>query len=282
MKTVGGNTLDPRFNQIPCPVLRTLVKEDAVKVGPQGQVDLDELKKALRGIGANDMVANILVKGGHGASPVKPELLRDASRPELDFYRLRGSSLDHAGDTRILRDPSKTFSPERLDALLALSSDGKTLSLADLALANKINVADEKGGVRDAVFGMAELGALLLVFGTRREDGVKALKKEDVVTLFRDNKLPEGFQAGDVGVMDVVGALAKMSFFRVFTTGGRALAGLEHATDKPRMLDQTSLEGLRTALCPAGMRPKASPAVSQAEVAQLHALPPESKPRVEG
>jgi hypothetical protein len=270
MKTVGGSALDPRFHQIPCPVLRTLVMEDAVQVGPDGQVDLDALKKALRGIGANELVATILARGGHGAVPVKPELLRDASRPELDFYRLRGSSLDHAGDTQILRDPSRAFSPERLDALLALSSDGATLTLADLAAANKVNVAAEQGGLRDTVFGLAELGALLLIFGKRRDDGVKALKNEDVIALFRDSRLPEGFTPGDVGVLDVVGALAKMAFSRTFNTGSRALSGLELATDKPRMVDQTSLEGLKSALCPAGMRPKASPAVSQGEVAQLH------------
>lgn len=267
MKVQGG-ALDPRFNQIPCPVLRTLVKEDLITVGPEGQVDLDQLKRAFKGLGVNDLVSNILASGGHGASPVKPELLMNAGRKELDIYRLRGSSLDHAGDTRILRDPGKPYSQERLDALLSLSSDGKTLTLADLAAANKQNVRDENGGFRDAAFGLAELGALLLVFGKRRDDGVKALKLEDVATLFRDHKIPEGFTPGDVGVLDVVGAVAKMTYHRIFTVSGRSQAGLDLATDKPRALEQSSLDGLRLALCPAGM--KSSPAVSQTEVASLH------------
>jgi hypothetical protein len=263
--------LDPRFREIPCPVLRTLANEQRIDVGPEGQVDMEQLKKALRGIGASELVSQVLVRGGHSAAPVKPELLRDQGKKELDFFRLRGSTLDHKGDSQVLRDPSTTFSPERLAGLLALSSDGKTLTLADLAAANKRFVAEEDGSLRDTVFGVAELAALLLVFGKRREDGVKALENEDVVSLFRDAKIPAGFEPGDVGLTDVVGAMAKMAFHRMFTTSGRAVAGLELATDKPRLLDQTSAEGLRSALCPAGMRPKASPATSQAEVAQLHA-----------
>ncbi len=125
--------LDPRFREIPCPVLRTLANEQRIDVGPEGQVDMEQLKKALRGIGASELVSQVLVRGGHSASPVKPELLRDQGRKELDFFRLRGSTLDHKGDSQVLRDPNTTFSPERLAGLLALSSDGKTLTLADLS-----------------------------------------------------------------------------------------------------------------------------------------------------
>ncbi|MBI2372425.1 MAG: hypothetical protein HYV07_00365 [Deltaproteobacteria bacterium] len=270
---VSTGALDPRFTQIPCPVLRTLVKEDRIQVGPEGQVDLGQLQKALRGIGASDLVSKLLAHGGSNAAPVKPELLRDASRPELDIYRLRGSSLDHAGDTRVLREPAQTFSQARLDALLSLSSDGKTLSVQDLALANKLNTSEEHAGLRATGLGIAELGALLLIFGKRDENGVKRLNKDDVVSLFRDSTLPEGFVPDRVGVLDVVGVMAKMTFHRQFTVGGRAVAGLEAATDKPRMLNETSLEGLRQAMCPAGMRPKASPAVSEAEVVALHQGP---------
>lgn len=266
---VGQQSLDPRFNQIPCPVLRTLVKEELIKVGPDGQVDLAELQRALKGVGASQLVSTFLVKGGHDASPVKPELLLNADRKELDIYRLRGSSLDHTGDTQILRNPDRAYSEEQLQAVLALSRDGKTITLEDLALANKLSVDAEPGGLRATVLGMAELAALLLVFGKRNDAGVKALKKEHLVSLYRDNLLPEGFEAGKVGVLDVVGALAKMAFQRMFTIGGRAQAALELATDKPRMLNETGIDGIRLAVCPAQMK-ASSPPVSQAEVAKLH------------
>ncbi|MBI4816579.1 MAG: hypothetical protein HY791_09985 [Deltaproteobacteria bacterium] len=267
---VTSNGLDPRFHEIPCPVLRTLVKEQAISVGPEGQVDLAQLQKALRGIGVSDLVSKILAHGGSDASPVRPELLRDSGRKELDIYRLRGSSLDHLGDTRILRDPSVPFSQERLDALLSLSTDGKTLTTKDLALANKLNVGTEGGSFRAVGIGLAELGALLLVFGRRNQDGVKALQKDDIVALYRDSKLPDGFEAGNVGLMDVVGTIAKMAFQRTFSVGGRAMAGLEAATGKPRMLNESGVEGLKRGLCPAGMRPDVSAAVSARDIEELH------------
>lgn len=282
MKVGGGQqALDPRFNQIPCPVLRTLVKEDLITVGPQGQVDLEQLQRALRGIGASNLVSKFLAGGGVNASSVPPDLILGSGKKELDIYRLRGSDLDHTGDTRILRDPNRSYSPERLQALLDLSSDGKTITLEDLAASNKRNVAEEPGGLRATVLGMAELSALLLIFGKRNEQGVKALKKEDLVSLFRDNKLPEGFEANKVGVLDVVGALAKMAFQRTFTVGGRALQGLDNATGVQGNLQKTGADGLRLALCPAMNGSMKGGAVSEAEIAQLHAPKPGAQQQVQ-
>ncbi len=152
-----------------------------------------------------------------------------------------------------------------------MSKDGKTLTLEDLAAANKRDMRAEDAGLRDVFIGMAELAALLLVFGKRNDDGVKGLRLDDVVSLYRDSKLPEDFKPGNVGLMDVVGAMAKMAFHRQFTVGGRAQAGLDAATDKPKMLTETAFQGIRQATCPAGMRPQASPAVSDRDIAQIHA-----------
>lgn len=258
---------DPRAETIPCPVLRTLVNADMLTPDADGFVKIDQLKEALQGIGIRGAALQGLL---FGARNVEAGAFLKALRTDaFSLYKLKGSDLDHKADTQILRDG---FSQARLDRLLSFSGDGATLSVADLARAQKEQFAEEPPGGRGAVLGVAELAAVLLVFGKRDEDGVKRLRKEDVVSLFRDAKIPDGFEPEPVGALELIAAVAKMAYAHKTTTAGRAKAGLDKALGRSEMLDATSAKGLQNAMCPVGMRPSTkTPPVSLKEVCDVHA-----------
>ncbi len=257
---------DPRAATIPCPVLRTLVGENKLTPDKDGMVDVAQLKSALKGLGLSFAARTGLAFGAKQNEA--GSALRALTTSEFSLYKLAGSDLDHAGDTQILRGG---FNEARLDRLLAFSGDGKSISVQDLARAQKEQLAQEKTGARGVVLGVAELAAVLMVFGKPDQDGVKSLLKEDVVSLFRDAKLPKGFEPSKVGLMELVGTMSALAYHQHFSTPGRAEAGLNKALGRSEMLDQSSVLGLKSAMCPVGMKPRtATPPVSTDEVAALH------------
>lgn len=257
---------DPRAESIPCPVLRTLVNEDLLTPDKDGMVDVAQLKRALKEIGISAPVRALLAGGAKNNEA--GSFLASLRMNEFSLFKLAGSGLDHKADTQILRGG---FQQDRLDRLLSFSSDGESITIADLARAQKQQLAEEPTGARGTVLGVAELAAVLLVFGRPNDDGVKGLRKQDVVSLYRDAKFPEGWQPQDVGLMELVAAMAKLAYHQKTSTPGRAQAGLDKALGRPEMLEQSAVKGLKNAMCPVGMRPtKASPPVSTAEVVALH------------
>jgi hypothetical protein len=257
---------DPRAATIPCPVLRTLVGEGLLTPDKNGMVDVAQLKSALKKIGLSFGAREGLAFGAKQNET--GSILRAMTTSQFNIYKLAGSDLDHAGDTQIMRGG---FNQARLDRLLSFSSDGKTISVQDLARAQKEQFAQEKTGGRGVVLGVAELSAVLMVFGKPDADGVKSLKLEDVTSLYRDAKFPTGFKPSKVGLMELVATMASLAYNMHFSTPGRAEAGLNKALGRTEMLDQSSALGLKNALCPVGMRPRtATPPVSRDEVAALH------------
>lgn len=263
---------DPRAVGIPCPTLRTLVNEGLLTPDKDGFVKVEQLRSALKSIGVRGAVLEGLAFGARNNEA--GSFLKALRTNEISLYKLQGSDLNHKADTQILRGG---FDQARLDRLLSFSSDGKNITIQDLARAQKGQFEEEPPGGRGAVLGVAELAALLLVFGKENDDGVKALRKEDVVSLYRDAKLPEGFKPSEVGVLELVAAMAKLAYGHKSTTPGRAKAGLDKALGRSEMLDQTSTLGLKNAVCPfagGGAKTK-SPPVSAAEVVQLHQPKPD-------
>lgn len=258
---------DPRAESIPCPVLRTLVNEDKLTPNADGFVKIDQLRSALKDIGIRGAALQGLAFGAKNVEA--GSFLKALRTSEFSLYKLAGSDLDHAADTQVLRGG---FNQERLDRLLAFSSDGENLTLQDLSRAQKEQFQEEAPGGRGAALGVAELAAVLLVFGKKNAAGVKALRNEDVSSLYKDAKLPEGFAPEKVGALELVSATAKLAYHHHFSTPGRAQTGLDKALGRPEMLEQSAAQGLKNALCPAGMRPATeTPPVSTAEVVALHA-----------
>jgi hypothetical protein len=247
-------------------VLRTLVGESKLTPDKDGMVDVAQLKSALKGLGLSFAARQGLAFGAKQNEA--GSALRALSTSEFSLYKLANSNLDHLGDTQIMRGG---FNQQRLDRLLSFSSDGKSISVADLARAQKEQLAQEKTDGRGVVLGVAELAAVLMVFGKPDQDGVKSLRNEDVVSLYKDAKFPAGFEPSKVGLMELVATMAGLAYHQHFSTPGRAEAGLNKALGRSEMLDQSSVAGLKNALCPVGMKPRtATPPVSTDEVAALH------------
>jgi hypothetical protein len=260
---------DPQLRQIPCPVLRTLVNEGRLTPDAQGQVDLAQLNTALEQIGVGGIVRKVLVGGAHGQGKEQAaRFLTKTADSTFNILRLTGGSLDHAGDTRILRGG---FNEERLKWLVSFSSDGKRLSIDDVARAQKAARTEEPAGFRGALLGVAELCAVMLVFGTPDARGVKGISNEALTSLYRDAKIPPGFEPRSVGGLELVATMAKVAFTQAFTTSGRATMGMDKALGREELLDRTSAKGLQSAMCPAGMRPSTKPQpLSATEAQKLH------------
>jgi hypothetical protein len=187
-ETDGVFTID----DVICPFLRTGVNEGALITDADGNAtNLPEFLKefagaswALRGI-ANHAAKKLTVDGNWAALKADSFNLQD----------LAGSTLDHKADTQILRGG---FNQERLDRALTYSSDGERLTLADMRRFQKDNVKEEPGK-RDEFIGAAEFALIVKVFGRTDAMGDRFIRNQDFVSLFKDNKWPEGWEKPEPG-----------------------------------------------------------------------------------
>jgi hypothetical protein len=188
-----------------CPILKTGVREGRIKVDEDGNAT------GLNGFLQEDLkiawgLRQVFVKGGKSATDSK-----DAPGDTINLRNLRGSSLDHTADSQILRDG---FSQERLDWALSFSSDGERLTLADLGEFQQ-HLLREEPGLKGKFVGGMEFAAVVSVFGRSDGQGRRFIKNDDFVSLFRENKFPEGWDSAaqdKTGFWDV-GASA-VEFFR--------------------------------------------------------------------
>jgi hypothetical protein len=187
--------------EVPCPVIATLAKQGFFPLSPDGEVKLDDLRKALEQLGVSAPARKVLVDG---AARSEKQRLKDAGEVVLavntiNLKKLQEGPLMHSGDLGIRRGG---FKPERLEWLLSFSKDGKSLSLEDLAEANQAAVRADPG-LQGHLLGMAELAALFHLFGTRDERGVKVMSKQALTQLFETNELPAPAGSGRVGLLGV-------------------------------------------------------------------------------
>ena len=265
---------DKKASGVPCPVLSTLVNEGLLTPDANGEVSLDQLKNALGSIGVDATTQKVLAKGGAKAT-------ESLERNVLNLLKLEGSNLDHEGSLGPLQDGG--FNQVFLDRMKAFSSDGKSLTLDDLAAAQKARLIEDDAGLRDSAIGWAEVSALFLVFGRPNADGKKALSLNDADRLFKENKLPEGFEPKKVGILSVAWNAMKLAWKQnIGSAGARAEKGLRDATEGPSRIDMSSMKGLG-AMCPAGMRPKAGMGATPNDVQVLHQnLQDQTSQRAEG
>jgi hypothetical protein len=254
---------------VPCPFMATMVNSGKLAVSKDGMVDFDTLKKALAQVGVSFTLREVLVRGTQAVESERLEqagaLVKGIEVNAFDITKLQDTSLMHTGDLGIRRGG---FHEERLNWLLGFSSDGKTLTLKDIARAQQAAVKKDPG-FRGHAIGVAELSALVRLFGTKNADGDKCMTKEALTSLFRDAKFPDGFDKGSVGAPGLLANMATIAFHQIFSSTGKSAAGLDKAVGRSGPVDQSGVSGLGKAICPAGMRPS-TPPVNERELKSLH------------
>lgn len=261
---------------IPCPVIRTLINEELITPDKDGLVNTDQLNEALKTIGVGLVPRMGLIAGVPKVEQNRGLLSRlfGGGDQYMNVYDLFNGPIDHKADTQTLRGG---FNQERFDLLKSFSSDGQSLSLKDLAKAQS-HYLQEEPGTRGKIIGSAELTALLQVFGKPNASGDRALSFDALESLFKENKLPEGFDAPNVGMLKLLGGMASMAFSRSATTAtGRSHMGLSKALGNAENVDQSAIKGLGGALCPVGMQPSGvqagqdQSAISNNQILSTHA-----------
>ena len=251
-----------RAGTVPCPVISTLLMEDMLVPDADGTVSVSALKKALGELGISALPK-------HGLGTLTASALSGSIfAKEVNIFDLFGSSIDHKGSLGALQDGG--FNPELHDQVKACSSDGKTLTLEDIATAQLLRLEQDDAGFKDKMIGRAEISALILVFGTPNADGVKSISLEDWDSLFIQNNLPENWQKRTTSTVPLVWTMTKMAFMQNTTAAGRAEKGLRDGLELPQRIGaDMALAGLG-AMCPAGMRPKGGVGTNEQEVNALH------------
>jgi hypothetical protein len=193
------------IDEVMCPILKTGVREGRIVVDAEGNATgvnsylKDDLKIAWG-------LRQVFVKGGKNATDSG-----DAPGDTINLRNLRGSNLDHTADSQILRDG---FNQERLDFALSFSADGERLTLADLGKFQQ-QLLREEPGLKGKFVGGMEYAAVVSVFGRTDGHGQRFITNSDFVSLFRDNKFPEGWDSAGqdtTGFWDLGGAAVE--FFR--------------------------------------------------------------------
>ncbi|MCC6808101.1 MAG: hypothetical protein IT381_11805 [Deltaproteobacteria bacterium] len=267
-QTFDAALLEAMSASVPCPFMAAMTKEGRLPVDRDGMVDFAALRAALKQVGISFTLREVLVRGTKSAETERLKqagsLLAGMEVNALNITKLHDTPLMHSGDLKIRRGG---FHQERLDWLLGFSSDGKTLSLKDVAAAEKA-AAKADPGFKGQAIAVVELSALVRLFGTKNAAGELSMTKDALVSLFRDAKFPDGFKKGSVGAPGLLANIATIAFHQIFSSSGRSAASLDKAVGRSAAMDQSAISGLGKAICPAGMRPAIPPATD----AQLQAL----------
>lgn len=248
------------LQKIPCPNLRTLVNEGWLTPDKDGLVDLKQLDGALQKLGVTTVPRFALVTGAKNATKeAVAEQFGGMATGKFNIFRLTGSNLDHAGDTQILRGG---FNKDRLDWLLSYAKNGR-LGMAELARAQKDARNAEPSNFRDKALGVAELTALLGVYGTKDASGTKSISTAGLTDLYQNARFPTEWKAqlekaGGVesptrtSTFGLLKGVVDMAFRQIGTASGRAMMAMDTALGRDSQLNQSSAMGLGLAMCPAG------------------------------
>lgn len=261
---------------IPCPNLRTLANEGWLKVDAKGYVDLDHLHTTLGRVGTEGLPQKALVRGAQKATAeYVAKQLDDMATGKFNIFQLRGSNLDHPGDTRILR---KDFDPDRLDWMLSFANANQRIGNKEMAMIQKIAAQEEPTKLLHRILGVAELGALVAVYGTKDASGYRSISTEGVRSLYGPSRFPEEWKQklvnttegpanpDKVGLFKLLRSLIEIAYRQATTTSGQARMGADLALGRERPLDDASAAGLKTSMCPfLGAKP-----ASKKETDQIH------------
>lgn len=209
------NLTEEMFNRILCPNLRTGVRMSLLNPDKDGWLRSDDIRRFLEYIGliAKARVEDLLVITGERASePYRPGF--------INMCGLTDSFLDHKSSSGVLNTP-EGFSPKRLEYLKSFAGDENRLTKEKLGLA--LSDFHRCPHVKKSLFGTNvlnfEMGGMLNLYA--RSDGESAEKyftKEDIQSLWGDNKFPEGWTPPKVahfGSLKGISLYLEMSFIRL-------------------------------------------------------------------
>lgn len=246
--------------KIPCPNLRTLANEGWLKIDKDGYVDLGHLHTVLGRVGTAGLPQKVLVVGAQKATAdYVAKQLGDMATDRFNIFQLRDSNLDHPGDTRVLR---KDFDADRLNWMLSFANANQRIGNKEMAMIQKIAAQEEPTKLRDRILGVAELGALVAVYGTKDATGYRSISAEGVRSLYEKARFPEEWKSklvsttegpanpDKVGLFKLVGGLIEIAYRQATTTSGQARMGADLAFGRERRLDDSSAAGLKTSMCP--------------------------------
>lgn len=199
--------LAEKLQDIPCPWWRAVIQENLVNVGPDGIVSMRDVRHALKESGVSWGLREFTLLGiKPAAAQIAGAWLRALSMDTINVLQLPKCFFMHTADSGILRHG---FDQEKLDRLLSYSSDGLNLTVSDLATANKDQVKAEPGHYGHAL-GVVEYALLLGVFGRENEAGERYISKEDLITLYKDNRFPAGWVKQSLGFARLNRTLASL------------------------------------------------------------------------
>ncbi len=198
-----------------CPVLGSLIQEGSLKQDDKGNISLAEFNDVMiKRLGITPERAALTVSttfiGQHASDA--PHV----AAGKLNINHLKGSILDHQhhGDTGILADGE--FHEDKFQALLAHSSDGKSLCIADFAHAINDQLARDDGfvtrakGTSEDVF---EMAALINTFGYVDDKGERRIDFGTLRDLYQNRRLPpqsELMARKSTGLIEHTESMAKM------------------------------------------------------------------------
>lgn len=180
------------FEKILCPNMRTGIRMSLMNPDSEGWVTEEELRGFLEYIGlvAGSKVENLLISTGESAPDIK-------KAGHINLSAFEGTFLDHGSSSGILNNP-EGFSEKRLKLLLSYADDRGRLYKENFALA--INdfyrcPVKTKSFAGTNVLSFEYVGLLEIYGRTDKTNEKKYFTTEDVVSLWKDNRFPEGWQA---------------------------------------------------------------------------------------
>ncbi len=186
------NLSNEQFEKILCPNMRIGIRMSLMEPDSEGWVTEHELRGYLEYIGliAKSKVEKLLISTGESAPKMK--------KPgHINLSAFEDTFLDHGSSSGILNSPSG-FSQQRLDFLLTYADNEGRIDKSELALAlNNFYRCPVKcksfSGTHVLSF---EFVGLLEIFGrTDVKTGEKYFTQDDVISLWKHNRFPEGWSA---------------------------------------------------------------------------------------
>lgn len=263
-----------------CPVLSAMIEQGSLKPNAKGEVELQHVGAALASqMGVSKpmsmLAAYAIGPAGNRIRDILPNLLKMSFNPTA----MSGGLIHHDGDTDIVSHGK--FDEAAFQALVAHSSDGTSLSIADLGGAvhdNKTRDGTLDAKTRGTAMGLVELSALINILGYVDDKGTRRIGIETLRNVYEKKQLPPQAQMTSrpkTGLIDFMGTLASMAWAMARGGGsGTARAGVASAEAQPALKIEDAIVGAGAAMCPylgaeTGLRP-----MSVDEVAQHHEAQP--------
>ena len=204
-----------KFNRILCPNLRVGVRMGLLNPDSDGWVTTEEVEAFLEyvGIKADSYIEKMLVYLG--------KTVTTETRPDyMNITEFQDTMLDHGSSSGILNNVAG-FSEERLAYLKSLSSDGRTLTQADLAVAANcfFKHPAKCRSVKGTGIESLELSSLFAVYGTKKKDKAHFFTFEDVDNLWKFSRFPKGWQENRIwryGTWRAIKDMMCLVFKRIF------------------------------------------------------------------